>query len=92
LGLVPVEALGCECAVVVSDLPAMRDIVQDGKTGLVVRQKSPEELAATILRLLADRSLARKLGKIGRQNVLGRFDWQSIVNQYRIKFKDLIKL
>ena len=38
-GLVLVEALGCGCACVVTDLPAMMDIVQDGETAVVVRQK-----------------------------------------------------
>ena len=33
-GLVLVEAMGCACAAVVSDLPAMRDIVEDGRNAL----------------------------------------------------------
>ena len=34
-GLVLVEALGCECATVVTDIPAMQDIIVDGKTGRI---------------------------------------------------------
>jgi len=81
-GLVPVEALGCECAVVVSDLPAMRDIVQDGETGLVVRRGSSEEIAGAILRLLNNPELATQFGRNGRRHVVRRFEWRWIAAVY----------
>ncbi len=89
-GLVPVEALGCECAVVVSDLPAMRDIVQDGETGLVVRRESSEEIAGAILRLLKDPELSGRLGKNGRRFVLGRFEWGKIAGDYSKLIESII--
>jgi glycosyltransferase involved in cell wall biosynthesis len=81
-GLVLVEALGCECAVVVTDLPAMQDIITDGKTGIVVPQKNVRELAEKVVYLLDNPSLGRSLGKRGRQYVLEKYDWESIVLQY----------
>ena len=51
-GLVLVEAMGCGCAAVVTDLPAMEDIVQNGKTAIVVGQKNPNEIARAVKRLL----------------------------------------
>jgi glycosyltransferase involved in cell wall biosynthesis len=86
-GLVLVEALGCECAVVVSDLPAMRDIVQDGETGLMVRRGASEEIAEAILRLLKEPELCRRLAQKGRQYALGQFEWGKIAGNY----KDLIE-
>ena len=62
-GLVLVEALGCECAAVVTDLPAMRDIVHDGKTALVVPQQNAQQIAAKVIQLLDNPSLRRSLGK-----------------------------
>ncbi len=53
-GLVLVEALGCECATVVTDLPAMRDIIHNGQSALVVPQKDSVQLAEKICRLLED--------------------------------------
>jgi len=81
-GLVLVEALGCECATVVTDLPAMRDIVSDGQTALVVPQKNADQLAQKIIDLLDDTQLRRRLGKAGREYVLQRFDWRIIAKQY----------
>lgn len=81
-GLVLVEALGCECAIVVTDLPAMRDIVSDGQNALVVPQKDTDQLAQHIIDLLDNPQLRRRLGETGRNSVLKRFDWRIIAKQY----------
>lgn len=81
-GLVLVEALGCECAVVTTDLKAMQDIVTDAKTGLVVPQKDPHRMAEKICLLLGDPGLARALGRAGRCHVVARFDWETIAQKY----------
>lgn len=82
-GLVLVEALGCECAAVVTDLPAMQDIVDGGKTALVVPQKSSDALAEALIRLLDDPGLARRMGRNGRRHVLARYDWRELAGRYR---------
>ena len=66
-GLVLVEALGCACAAVVTDLPAMRDIVEDGRNALVVRQKDARQIADAVIRLLDDPHHRQRLGEAGRQ-------------------------
>jgi glycosyltransferase involved in cell wall biosynthesis len=81
-GLVLVEALGCECALVVSDLPAMQDIIINGKTALVVPQKNAEQLAERINELLDNSALQKSLGKAGRQFVLKHFDLDLIAENY----------
>jgi glycosyltransferase involved in cell wall biosynthesis len=81
-GLVLVEALGCGCAVVATDLPAMRDIVENGRTGLVVGQRSPEQIAKAVVRLIENPALRRFLAMKGRNHVLKRFDWEAIVHKY----------
>src|SRR5690606_27842812 len=78
LGLVAVEALGCECAVVVSDLPALRDVVVEGETGLLANPGDPVSLAEKIVSLLDNRSYARKLAVSGRKRVSEIFDWSVI--------------
>jgi glycosyltransferase involved in cell wall biosynthesis len=81
-GLVLAEALGCGCAAVVTDLPAMRDIVRDGESALIVPQKNAEQLAEKVCRLLEDDELRKSLGEQGRAYVLKKFDWQIIAGQY----------
>ena len=81
-GLVLVEALGCECALVVSDLPAMQDIIIDGKTAIVFPQRNVKLLAERVNELLDNSTLQISLGKAGRQFVLKHFDMDRIGEKY----------
>jgi len=67
----------------VTDLPAMRDVIQHEASALVVPQMDPGLLAEKINLLLDDDNLRRTLGKQGRQYVLDRFDWQIIAERYK---------
>lgn len=82
LGLVTVEAMGCGCAVVASDLPAVRDVVIDGETGLMVQPADSAELAEKIGRLLADDTLRDTLAAAGRRHALAHFDWREVGTTY----------
>ena len=90
-GLVLVESLGCECAVVSTDLPATRDIVRDGVTALIVNQKDSRHLADGIIRLLDDSELRAYLGRRGRQHVAKQFDWRKISARYVDLIRSLIQ-
>lgn len=82
LGLVMAEALACECPVIASDLPAIRDLVEDGVTGLLARQGDASDLADKIVALLRDPVGSRGLARHGREVVLERFDWQTVAQGY----------
>lgn len=89
-GLVLVEALGCGCTCVVTDLPAMQDIVQDGSTALVVPEKNSYKIAESIVKLFEQPELALKLARKGQQFVLKRFDWKVIGVQYKVLIDKII--
>lgn len=82
LGLVTVEAIGCGCAVVVSDLEAIRDVVTDGCTGLVTRAADATSLAAAIVRLLDEPALRAQLAANARTEAVEKFDWQAVTGRY----------
>lgn len=81
-GLVAVEALGCACPVVASDLPALRNILADGRGGRLFRSGDPDDLRDQVCALLADVELRCTLTKTGRASVLARFDWRAIGQRY----------
>jgi len=83
LGLVTVEALGCGCAVIASDLPAIRDVIEPNENGLLVEPENPEALAGAIVSLLADNDRAKRFHDVARSSVIDRFDWAAITEQYR---------
>jgi glycosyltransferase involved in cell wall biosynthesis len=60
----------------------MRDIIIDGKTGLVVPQKNIQQLAEKVVCLLDDPEMSRLLGKEGRKYVTKRYDWEIIARKY----------
>jgi glycosyltransferase involved in cell wall biosynthesis len=78
LGLVMIEAAGCGCPVVASDLPAVRDVLDDR-----VPPGDPAALAAHLLAVLADapETRARRAEEL-RLRLLERFDWQAVAAGY----------
>jgi glycosyltransferase involved in cell wall biosynthesis len=65
------EALALGRAVLASDIPGNRSLVEDGITGFLFG--GPEELAAKADRLLQDPDLRARLGTAGRERVNARF-------------------
>ena len=90
LGLVAVEAQGCGCAVVASDLPAVRDTVIDGQTGLMARPADAADLADKIAVLLEDDALRKSLAEAGRSHALEKFNWTTVGSVYSRIINDLI--
>jgi glycosyltransferase involved in cell wall biosynthesis len=82
LGLVLAEALACECPVVAFDLPAIREVVIDGVTGLTARERDSSDLASKVIKLLDNPDLRKHLAREGRRHVLTRFDWEVISSRY----------
>jgi len=82
LGLVAVESMGCGCATVVSNLPALEDVVKDSETGLMFESGNAADLTDKIRRLLVDESLRLRLARKGREYVASNFDWDEVGQNY----------
>jgi len=91
LGLVAVEAMGCGCVVVCSDLPALGDVVTDGKTGCVFAAGDAAALARTLRGLLDDPERAAQLAAAGHAAVRERFDWSSVAGEYAKRYRQLMR-
>jgi len=76
LGIVNLEAMACETAVVASRVGGIPEVVEGSVTGLLVPPDDPSALAGAIARLLDDADLRAKLGAAGRERVVSRFTWQ----------------
>ncbi len=84
------EALACACAVVVADYPGATDMIEHGKTGLVVKGRCPQALADAANHLLGDKRLRRTLGDSGRAWINDHYDWSVISAKFSLLFQKLI--
>ena len=80
LGLVMVEAMGCGCPVIASDLPAVRDVINHGDNGILVEPNNSRVLAVTIKDFF---QFSIKNELIDSMTILKKFDWLNIVDLYK---------
>ncbi|RUT01775.1 hypothetical protein DSM106972_063980 [Dulcicalothrix desertica PCC 7102] len=79
LGIVMIEALAHQKPVIASAVGGIVDVIQSGKTGLLVQEKNPLALAEAILTLLVNPNQALEIGRAGLADVQVRFSWARIV-------------
>ena len=86
-GLTFVEAGLSGAAVVGSKSGGITDIIDDGETGLMVREKDAADLSAALLKIVADPELGAALAAEARRRFLAKFDWEVIAGRYRDFFR-----
>ena len=95
LGIVNLEAMACETAVVASKVGGIPEVVVDGETGLLVELDDDREIfesnfAAAINQVMSDLSLANKLGKAGRIRTVEDFGWDKVATSTVDLYRSLI--
>ena len=73
-----IEGAACGRALVASDVPGCREIVQHGVNGLLAPARAPDALAAALRQLLADAALRRRMGAAGRELALREFSLERV--------------
>lgn len=86
-GIILAEALAAGAPVIASDLPAFRDVLEDGRAGVLFPNEDSQRLAEIIEKVLNDNERRSLLKKIGRDRARD-FDWsvvgESIFDVYRL--------
>lgn len=76
LGIVYLEASACGLPVIGGVSGGAPDAVLQGETGFSVDGRSAHEVSQALVRVLADKELAQRLGARGRQWVIEQWQWQ----------------
>ncbi len=89
-GVVAVEAMACECPVVVSNADGFTEVVEDGVTGIIVPKKNVDATADAIQKLIDNRPLRDKMGRNGRERVLRLYQWKNNVDTMEDIYREVI--
>jgi len=103
-GIINLEAMACETAVVASAVGGIKEVVVDGETGFLVPleqmkespfeptnpEKFSRDLAARINQLMKDQPLREKFGQAGRKRAEEKFGWSAIAQRTRELYASLL--
>jgi starch synthase len=89
MGIVNLEAMACETAVVASRVGGIPEVVAERETGFLVEPGNADELAAPVNELLADPELAARFGKAGRKRAVEHFSWRAIAERTADLYRSL---
>jgi glycosyltransferase involved in cell wall biosynthesis len=81
------EALALKVPVVATPVTGIPELVEDGRTGLIVPERDAAALAAAIRRLIEEPETARRLAAAGRARVEQNFDLRANVRELRALFE-----
>jgi glycosyltransferase involved in cell wall biosynthesis len=77
-----IEAMAMERPVVATDIPSLREMVQEAGCGLLSSPGKPQQMAPDILRVLDSPELARALGANGRRAATTRYSLDKIAERH----------
>lgn len=80
-GFAPLEANACETPVVAIAEGGVRETIHNGVNGILVENDDPIALGNAVLRLLGDPTLARQMGRRGREYVVENWSWEQAVDR-----------
>jgi alpha-maltose-1-phosphate synthase len=103
-GIINLEAMACETAVVASAVGGIKEVVVDGETGFLVlleqMKESPFEpvdpdkfsrdFAEKVNRLMRDERLRQKFGEAGRKRAVEKFSWSTIAAETKKMYESLL--
>ena len=85
------EAMALGKPVVATAAGGNQELVEDGKTGLLVLIENPGQLARAILSLLQDPDLSQEMGKQAREIIKSRFSLEGMVREYEALYEEAYK-
>jgi starch synthase len=93
LGIVNLEAMACGTPVVASRVGGIPEVVDDGRTGILVPVDDDFEtgLARALDSVIGDPEAARRMGEAGRERAVGEFGWDAVARRTVRLYEEILK-
>ena len=85
------EAMAAGKPIVATDVGGNPEVVEDEETGYLVPAGDASCLAQAILKILKDKTLAKRMGAAGRKRAEELFDLSLMANQYFSMYKEIVR-
>jgi glycosyltransferase involved in cell wall biosynthesis len=89
-GLVLLESMAEGTPVVATSVGGIPEVVEDGRSGLLVPPGDAPALEAAIERLWTDRELAERMGRYGRTEVVPRYRWELVAERLDAVYREVV--
>lgn len=66
---------------VTTDVGSIREVVKDGKNGLIIKGHDAESIVDAVMQLDADRDLLEQLGRVARETIFEKFNLQKYISE-----------
>jgi glycosyltransferase involved in cell wall biosynthesis len=86
------EAMAAGLPVVASNVGGIPELLEEGRTGLMVPPNAPDELEAALLALANDPERAREMGQAGRERLLKEFSLERTLGAYEELYREAVLL
>jgi glycosyltransferase involved in cell wall biosynthesis len=84
------EAMACRKPVITTPVGGNSELVENGKSGYLVRPRSINELAEKTFDLLNSSGKRIQMGKIGRDKILKKYTWEKVVPLYEKVYEQIL--
>jgi glycosyltransferase involved in cell wall biosynthesis len=75
---------------IASDIPGCREVVKNGINGLLIPPRDAASIAGAVRRLVSDKALRRRFGENGRRLAVENFSIDSVIQQTRAIYEELL--
>lgn len=89
-GVVYIEAMACSKPVIGVSGQGIDAVICEHKTGLLVKPKDVSSVSNTLRQLMADDSLRRQMGVIGKKVVFDKFTWAGCAQKYLQLYSEVL--
>ena len=80
-----------EIPVIATDIDGFKEVLIEGKTGVLVSSKNLNQCALELKKLILNEDMRKEMGRKGREHVIKAYDWNDNVDKMESTYKDFLK-